>query len=42
MVIKMADLDIRAETRGEEHLNTIIKALEKAKFKVSLFSGGVL
>lgn len=40
--IKMADLDIMVETRGKDHMDTIVKALETAEFKVSKLAGGAL
>lgn len=40
--IKMADLDILVESRGRNHINSIVKALEAAHFKVSKLSGGAL
>lgn len=40
--IKMADLDIMVETRGNDHMDTIVKALEAADFKVHKLSEGAL
>lgn len=40
--IKMADLDVLVESRGKNHINAIVKALEAADFKVSKLSGGAL
>lgn len=40
--IKMADLDILVESRGKDHMTSIIKALESAGFKVSKLSGAAL
>ncbi len=40
--IKMADIDIMVETRGIDHTNSIIDAVEASGFKVSKLSEGAL
>lgn len=40
--IKMADLDIMVETRGSDHMDSIVKALETAEFRVKKLSGEAL
>ena len=40
--IKMADLDIMIETPGSDHMDSIVKALEAAEFRVKRLSGEAL